>query len=218
MAQNLQPGEFLKLRVANITERGIYLATEAGPEIFMPKGEAKGDLVKDELVWVGLYLTKNRLTASMKLDKLALRLSQPAQGLKKGDSVLGLIYNLTEAGAFLRTEQGYLGLIPKVEMVGELEIGHKVEGRVTFVREDGRLNLSMRPLKEVGRLTDAEKILEYLRKRNGEMPYSDETSPQIILEKFQISKKAFKRALGKLMKDELIVQEQGWTRLSKPLS
>lgn len=218
MAQVLRPGEFVKLQVASITQRGIYLDDQAGSEIFMPGGEVKGNPAKGEFVWVGLYLTKERLTATMKLDKLALRLSQPAQGLKKNDQVTGMVYNLSEAGAFLRTMEGYLGLIPKIEMVGDLDIGQRVEGRITFVREDGRLNLSMRPLKEVGRLTDAEKILEYLRKRKGEMPYSDETPPEVIMEKFGISKKAFKRAIGKLLKDGLVEQQEGWTRLSKTLS
>jgi len=216
VGQVLKAGEFVKLQVARITENGIYLDVEEGPEIFMPGGEIKGSPAKYEFVWVGLYLNKGRLTATMKLDKIALRLSQPAQGLNRGDTVTGMVYNVTEAGAFLRTAEGYLGHIPRVDMVGKVEIGQKVEGRVTFVREDGRLNLSMRPLKEAGRLSDAEKLLEFMRRRKGAMPYSDETPPEVIMDKFGISKKAFKRALGKLMKDGLVEQRQGWTHLCQP--
>ncbi len=215
MGQVFKAGEFVKLQVARITERGIYLDAEEEPEIFMPGGEIRGNPAKYEFVWVGLYLNKGRLTATMKLDKIALRFSQPAIEVKKGDLVTGMIYNLTEAGAFLRTAEGYLGHIAAVDMVGRVEVGQRVEGRVTFVREDGRLNLSMRPLKEVGRLSDAEKLLEFMRRHNGSMPYSDETPPEVIMDKFGISKKAFKRALGKLMKDGLAEQHQGWTHLRR---
>ena len=64
-------------------------------------------------------------------------------------------------------------------------------------------------------LADAEDILNFLQKRNGKMPYCDTTPLEIIKEKFGISKAAFKRALGRLMKDGLIVQEEGWTMLTE---
>ncbi|MHB9094210.1 MAG: hypothetical protein ACYC21_06020, partial [Eubacteriales bacterium] len=75
---------------------------------------------------------------------------------------------------------------------------------------DGRLNLSLRPQKEFARVVDAEKILEYLRKRSGSMPFNDSSPADIIKERFGISKAAFKRALGKLLKDGLIEEKDGW--------
>jgi predicted RNA-binding protein (virulence factor B family) len=74
----------------------------------------------------------------------------------------------------------------------------------------------MRPLKEVGRDEDADAIMAYLRiQPNQAMPYSDETSVEIIMEKFKISKSAFKRALGKLMRNGLIVQKENWTYMKQ---
>lgn len=137
----------------------------------------------------------------------------PAENLKRGDYVTGKVYNVTDDGVFMITPENYIGFFHKSEVTQELKLEDRVEGRVTFVREDGRINLSMRPAKEVGRLTDAEKILEFLKKRGGEMPYSDASTPEIIKEKFNLSKGSFKRALGKLLKDGVIIQEQGWTRL-----
>jgi hypothetical protein len=72
----------------------------------------------------------------------------------------------------------------------------------------------MRPPKETGRLEDAERLLSFLRERpGGGMPYSDETPADLILKRFGMSKSAFKRALGKLMKDGLVTQKGNWTYL-----
>jgi len=109
---------------------------------------------------------------------------------------------------------GALGYIPNAATPRPLRLGEKVNGRVTQVREDGRVTLSLRPAKEKGRLEDADRLLEFLRARpGGAMPYSDETPADIIQRRFGLSKSAFKRALGKLMKDGLVTQEGNWTRL-----
>lgn len=220
LPEELKEGDIVKLCIARVTERGVYLTREtpddgrAGAgEIFMPRGEIRGLPMKGETVWAGIYLTGERLTATMKLDKIALRNSVPAVGLKVGDTISGLVYNLTDAGAFIRTPEGFLGHIPNLDLVQRPRIGQLVEGRVTYVRDDGRFNLSTRPVKEVARVTDAELILEYLRSHGGQMPFSDNSSPEAVSQTFGVSKKAFKRALGKLLKDGLIVQETGVTRL-----
>ena len=99
---------------------------------------------------------------------------------------------------------------------GRLDFGQKVTGRVTFVREDGHVDLSLRPVKEEAMVSDADRILALLEKRHGTMPYSDETPPEIIKDVFDISKAAFKRALGHLMREGRIEQKDGWTTLVKP--
>ncbi|MNW04068.1 hypothetical protein D3C71_2000990 [compost metagenome] len=86
-----------------------------------------------------------------------------------------------------------------------MRVGEEVKVRVTHVREDGRVNLSMKQLKQIGRDEDSERLLEMLRQREGGgMPYSDQTPADIIAKRFGISKAAFKRALGKLMKEGLV--------------
>jgi predicted RNA-binding protein (virulence factor B family) len=90
-----------------------------------------------------------------------------------------------------------------------------VTARVTYIRDDGRLNASLKESKEKALITDAEKIMELLQNRNGKMPYSDESSPEVIRDKFGISKAAFKRALGHLLRENRIVEEDGWTYLKE---
>ena len=85
--------------------------------------------------------------------------------------------------------------------------------RVTYLREDGRLNASLRPPKETARIEDAEIILALLDAHDGKIPYTDATSPLIIQDRFHISKAAFKRALGRLIKEGRIEQRNGWTYL-----
>jgi len=136
--------------------------------------------------------------------------ARPAQNVKRGDAIKGKIYNITDEGAFVLTDEQYIGLVHKDEQTQPLKIGMAIEGRVTFVRTDGRINLSLRPQKELARVVDAEKILEYIKKRKGSMPYNDSSPPEIIKERFGISKAAFKRALGKLFKEGLVEEREGW--------
>jgi uncharacterized protein len=110
---------------------------------------------------------------------------------------------------------GAIGMIHESERTRLLRLGEAVKVRVTFIREDGRVNLSMKPLKQIGRDEDAEAILKVLRDRpNGAMPYSDQTPADIIMSRFHISKGAFKRAIGKLIKDGVIYQKENWTHLT----
>ncbi|MEX2414858.1 MAG: S1-like domain-containing RNA-binding protein [Paenibacillaceae bacterium] len=111
---------------------------------------------------------------------------------------------------------GVIGMIHESERTRPLRLGETVNVRVTFVREDGRVNLSMRPLKQQGREDDADRLLAFLKERpNQAMPYSDETPADIIMNRFNLSKSAFKRALGKLMKDGLVYQKGSWTHLKE---
>lgn len=130
------------------------------------------------------------------------------------------VYKPLQEATFVLVEGGVLGfgaigMIHASERTRLLRVGETLKARVSFVREDGRVNLTMKPLKQVGRDEDSEAILKLLRERpNGAMPYSDQTPSDIIANRFGISKGAFKRALGKLMKEGLIYQKENWTHLN----
>jgi uncharacterized protein len=83
------------------------------------------------------------------------------------------------------------------------------------VKEDGTVNISLLSRKEDALDLDAERIYQYLLSRNGAMPYSDKSMPEDIQERFNLSKGAFKRALGKLMKEGKAYQEGSWTYVKK---
>jgi predicted RNA-binding protein (virulence factor B family) len=215
----IQYGELARLEVADQHEKlGLFLEMGIGRQLLLPRSE----LPEERAVWprVGdsVYVTLDRDKQGRMLANLAGELelntmSQSAPAQLRNQTVKGWVYNILQIGAFVYTEDLYIGFIHRTEMTKELRVGEWVEARVTFVREDGNINLSMRPLKEKGREGDADQILAYLHERGGSMPYSDGTQPDIVTEKFGISKSAFKRALGKLMKDGVVYQEEGWTHL-----
>ncbi|MBB6452397.1 hypothetical protein HNQ94_000842 [Salirhabdus euzebyi] len=125
----------------------------------------------------------------------------------------GRVYRANKEGTTIITEEGYRGFIHHTERKREPRLGEWVKGRVIDVKSDGTLNLSLRPLKQEGMLEDADVILAYIEEEGGVIPFSDKTDPEDILGTFNISKAAFKRALGKLMKEKKIEQRDGKTYL-----
>ena len=211
----MKEGQIGYVEVINTTNFGCFVEVGTERGIFMPHAEMRGRPQNGERVWVRLYSDKSgRLAVSMDVDDAMRRASKPATDAKIGNSVKGAIYNMTSEGAFLITPERWIAFMHRSEMTRSLKVGEMIEGRITFKRDDGRINISMRPVKEEALATDGAYIMTYLGGRHGRMPYGDTTSAPIIKDKFNISKAAFKRALGHLMKAGLIVQEDGWTVLT----
>ena len=214
----MKEGQIARLKVINVSRDGAFVDVGAERGIFMPYAGMRGRPQIGEVVWAKLYTDKSgRLAVTMEVEDEMRRASQPAKGVKKGQMVTGAIYNYTDAGAFLFSEERYIVFIANKEMNPQSrpKVGEVVTARVTYIRDDGRLNASLKESKEKALITDAEKIMELLHNRNGKMPYSDESSPEVIRDKFGISKAAFKRALGHLLRENRIVEEDGWTYLKE---
>ena len=99
----------------------------------------------------------------------------------------------------------YSGLIPKKELYGNIQIGDSVNARVVSVKEDGKLNLSLREKAYLQMDTDAEKLMQMIEDNGGKLPFTDKASPELIREKTAMSKNEFKRAVGRLLKEGRIV-------------
>ena len=85
-----------------------------------------------------------------------------------------------------------------------MKVGEVLDARVTFVREDGRLDASLREIKELAINSDAEIILKFMQEHGGNLNLHDKSDPAEIFNTFKISKAAFKRAIGHLLKERLI--------------
>ena len=214
----MEEGQIARLEVINVSKDGAFLDVGAERGIFLPYAGMRGRPQVGEVVWAKLYTDKSgRLACTMEVEDEMRRASVSAKGRAHvGDMVAGAIYNYTDAGAFLFSDERYIVFLDNKELPPRAErprIGERVTARVTFVRPDGRLNASLREIKEKALVTDADRILALLETRHGKMPYSDKTSPEVIKDKFGISKGAFKRALGHLLKDGRIEERDGWTYL-----
>lgn len=218
-------GEMAELEVADVHPRfGCFLEMGLGRQLLLPIGELpewqelfpqKGDRVFVTLA----HDKQGRLTAKLAGERELAPLAFPAPSGWRNQWVEARVYKSLKNATFVLCDGGVLGfgaigMIHENERTRPLRLGEQVKARVTFVREDGRVNLSMRPAKHVGQVEDSDRILAFLQDRpTGSMPYSDETPADIIMSKFGISKGAFKRALGKLMKDGLVEQQGSWTKL-----
>lgn len=212
---NMREGQLGRVKVISVTRDGGFVDIGAERGVFLPYSQMRGHVVADQMVWVKLYRDKSgRQAVTMRVEEDMQKAAKPATDIKVGDKVRGTIYNILPEGFFLITEQRFIAFLHRSEVpAGRLDFGQEVEGRVTFLREDGKINISLRAQKEEALVTDAEVIYDFLISRNGRMPYCDDTPLEIIKQKFGISKAAFKRALGHLMKEGKIRQENGWTIL-----
>ena len=195
----MREGQIARLKIINVTNNGAFVDVGAERGIFMPFAEMRGRPKVGEIVWAKLYSDKSgRLAVSMKVSDEIRRASKPAENIKRGDKIKGAVFNIIDAGAFVFSDERYIVFIAKKEMPRELRIGEIVEARITYLREDGRLDASLREIKENALERDAEKIFDFMRANGGSMNFHDKTAPEKIQAVFKISKAAFKRAVGHL--------------------
>lgn len=220
-------GEMGLLEVTDIHPRfGCFLDIGIGRNLLLPFRELP-DLpelrpqIGDKLYVVLDHDKQGRMLGRMAGEREFAELVFHAPESWKNQWMDARVYKPLQEGTFVIVEGGVLGfgafgMIHASERPRLLRVGEEVKVRVTHVREDGRVNLSMKQLKQIGRDEDSERLLEMLRQReDGGMPYSDQTPADIIAKRFGISKAAFKRALGKLMKEGLVYQKENWTYLKQ---
>ncbi|MBS4193824.1 CvfB family protein [Lederbergia citri] len=157
---------------------------------------------------------KNRLYGKLGTEEVMRAIAIPAEPQVFNKNIKGTVYRLLLAGSFIMTEEGYMGFIHESERKEEPRLGQEVEGRIIDVKEDGMINVSLLPRTHEQLDDDANEIFEYLQGRGGSMPYWDKSLPEDIKRRFNMSKGAFKRALGKLMKENKVRQEEGWTHIN----
>jgi predicted RNA-binding protein (virulence factor B family) len=201
-------GEIAPLRVVDITRIGAFLDWGLERDLFLPFKEQTYSVEEDGTYLVGLYLDKSgRLCATMDIFKF---LSQESP-YKVNDRVNGTIYKIKEEfGAFVAVDNKYDGLIPNKEFYGDYKCGDIVEVRIKKVREDGKLDLSLRKeyYNEID--DDAKKIMDRLILKGGRLKLNDNSRPEDIKSELNMSKSAFKRAVGRLFKErKIIITEKG---------
>ena len=204
-------GEIKKLKVKEVNKIGAFLDWGLPKDLLLPFKEQIYDIKPGDEILVTVYIDlSDRLCATMDLYS-RLSLHPPYQ---KDDMVKGTVYQVHEQfGAYVAVDNKYSALVPKKELHCELKPGDEIEARVLEVKEDGKLDLSLRQKAYVQMDADSALILDKLKQAGGSLPYQDKSSAEEIKEEFNLSKAAFKRAIGRLYKERVIVIEKDGIRL-----
>lgn len=207
VAQRKDLGVFVDI---GLDDKEIVLSVDELPamkELWPKKGDhvlVKIKVDEKERVWVTLAEDTHFKAMSRAANQEAMQ----------NKDVKGLVYRVKLVGTYVLTDDFYIAFIHPSERDMEPRLGQEISGRVIGVRPDGVLNLSLRPrgYEVIG--DDAQMILTFLNNsEDGTIPFTDKSTPEDINARFAISKASFKRALGSLMKQGLIVQEDGMTKL-----
>ena len=198
----IEVGSAAVLTVSQVTDIGAFLDWGLMKELFLPFKEQTRKVREGERIPVIMYVDRSgRLAASMHIYS---RLS-PASGYQKNDRVRGLVYEIKkELGAFVAVDGRYFGMIPSQELYERIRVGDEISARVLRVRPDGKLDLSGRKKAYAQMEDDAEKVISVIKSYDGELPFTDKASPEQIKAELGLSKAAFKRAVGRLLKEERI--------------
>ena len=191
-------GQVALLTVVQVGKVGAFLDWGLEKDLLLPFKQQTRKVKTGEQVLAALYIDKSgRLCATMKVYQL-LRTDSP---YKKDDMVSGTVYELSrDFGVFVAVDDQYSAMIPKREVYGKMYIGQRIEARVTAVKPDGKLDLSIRGKIPEQMDADADKVFGRIEKNGGMLPFTDKADPERIKSEMGMSKAAFKRAVGRLLK------------------
>ncbi len=200
-----------RLNVAQTAKIGAFLDWGLEKDLLLPFREQTAKVREGQEVLAALYIDKSsRLCATMNVYEY-LSTDSPYH---KDDRVEGTVYEISqEFGAFVAVDDRYSGLIPRKEFYGNVRIGDRVSARVTAVKEDGKLDLSLREKAYLQIAGDAERVMAVIDSFDGALPFNDKANPEVIRREMQMSKNEFKRAVGNLLKNgRIIITETGILR------
>lgn len=207
----LEAGGVGKLKVSQVTQIGAFLEWGLEKDVLLPYREQAFKVKEGDEVLVALYIDKSsRLAATMNVYNY-LKTDSP---YKKDDTVTGTVYQIyDEAGAYVAVDDMYSAMIPKREMFGNIKLGDVISARVSVVKPDGKLDLSVREKAHIQMEKDAQILVDIMLKTGDILPFTDKASPELIRRETDMSKNEFKRAVGNLLKHGKIAIEADCIRL-----
>ena len=202
------------LRVTDITKIGAFLDWGLEKELFLPYKEMTREPKRGDEILVRLYIDRsNRPAASMRgiYDLLSTRAPYVT-----GDEVQARIYEFGhDFGTFVAVSDKYSAMLPKHEDVSGYRIGDVLTVRITGVKEDGKLDVSLRKKAHEQIDEDANKVFSLIESYAGVLPFTEKADPEVIKRETGLSKNAFKRAVGHLYKERKITLDDGRIRIKE---
>jgi predicted RNA-binding protein (virulence factor B family) len=200
-------GDFACLEVAWTNEYGAFLRWGLMKDLFCPFREQKMRMErgKSYIVYVKIDEDSYRLMATAKVDKyIALPPLHGEGSLKHGTAVDVLIWQKTDLGFKCIVDNRYQGQLYDDQVFQQLHTGDRLTAYIDHVREDGKIDLTLQPTGRRHTLDFAEVLLRYLYEHDGRCELGDKSPAEAIYARFQVSKKAYKKAIGDLYKRRLI--------------
>lgn len=202
-------GDIAYLEVKDTNKFGAFLDWGLEKDLLVPFGEQKVRMQTGSKYFVRVYLDEEsgRIAATSKISR---HIQKDASALSEGEEVDLLVYKFTELGASVIINNKYMGIVYKNDIFTRLDIGDKLKGYISKIREDGKADVTIRK-KGFKKVLDAKDvILQRLQDENGFLPLTDKSSPDSIMETLEMSKGAFKKAVGMLYKQRKVeITEEG---------
>lgn len=198
----IQLDELAVLDVIDTGKFGAFLDWGLEKDLFLPFKQQITKVEKGDRCLVSLYIDKSeRLCATMRVYEL-LSKESPYQ---KDDEVEGIVYDISEKfGTFVAVDNQFSALIPKRESFANFKVGQTVRARVAAVKPDGKLDLSVKDKIPMQMDKDAKIIFDRIEAYGGKLSFNDKADAEVINKEFAMSKNAFKRAVGRLLKEKKI--------------
>ena len=207
---DLEAGDVAFLTVTALTPIGAFVDWGLPKELLVPFAEQTRELVVGERVPIGVFVDNTgRFAGTMKIREMLSAHGEfeldewvPGEAWRKEPGV----------GVFVIVERRFLGLLPASEPHA-LERGQSTLFRVARILRDGKIELSLRGHVHEQLELDAQHVLKILRQPTAPR-LSDQTHPDRIRAELGLSKKAFKRAVGRLLKEGLVrLDDSGYVRV-----
>lgn len=191
------------LRVAEVNDFGAFLDWGLEKHLLVPFREQQIKMIEGNSYVVYCYLDEKtfRLVASSRLDKFTMN---EEISLNPREEVDLLVSRRSELGWNVIINNKYNGLVFESEVYQPMNVGDSLKGYVKKIREDNKVDISLKPIGHLGLEPAAKQIFEKLELANGYIPLHDKSSPEDIQKMFQMSKKTFKKAIGTLYKERKI--------------
>ena len=198
--------EFAVLKVIDVNSNGVFMDWGLDKDLLVPFKEQNKKMVLGNSYVVKMYLDEetDRLVATAKIKKL---LSNETLEIEEKEKVDLIVFNQGDLGYDVMINEKYIGLIYRNEVFSQIKTGDKLVGYVKRIREDGKVDISLQPDQATHMENSSSVILDALEKNGGIINLSDKSSPEDIYNTLQISKKAFKKAIGILYKQRKILIE-----------
>ncbi len=205
-------GEFAFLKAKQVTSIGAFMDWGLEKDLFVPFIEQEGRMQEGQWYIVYVYVDKmtDRITGSAKIESFVEKRDIM---LKPDQEVKLLIGKQTPLGYNVIVDNQYMGLIYENEIFKNVTTGDRTTGYVKNIREDDKIDIILQKPGYAAVEPNAQKILDILKSHDGYLDLNDKSDPDEISRRLEMSKKTFKKAIGGLFRQKLIVIEDDGVRL-----